>query len=336
MFKKNPLLSFSNSTFRDILETLEEEIRRHSFGKNPVELYQPIDYIMSLGGKRMRPAATLLSASLWDADFRKFLMPALAIEVFHNFTLMHDDIMDNAPSRRGKPTVHQKWNNNTAILSGDVMLVCAYQLYENLEAGLFQRTIKRFSKTAAEVCEGQQLDMMFATKETVSKEEYVEMIRLKTSVLLGFALEQGAILAGADEKSIQLMYEIGENVGLGFQLYDDILDVYADPEKFGKQVGGDIIENKRTWLLLDALEQSNGTSLHRDLRKLMALDDSQAIDKIQGVKDVFSKLNIQNRATDYADTFFEKAYLNITLLDIDEDKKETLKSFVSTIQNRQS
>jgi geranylgeranyl diphosphate synthase type II len=323
-------------SFKSYLEALNKEFENHTYGENPTELYEPITYIMSLGGKRLRPLLTLMSANLWLYNWQKVLKPAMAVEVFHNFTLMHDDIMDQAPLRRGQPTVHEKWDTNTAILSGDVMLVAAYELLGHAEDRYFKQVIKRFNKTAAEVCEGQQLDMVFATKTDVKKEDYIEMIRLKTSVLLGFAMELGGILADADEESISLLNEIGVNLGLGFQLNDDILDVYADPEKFGKQVGGDIIENKKTWLLLDAIEKAKGTAEGKTLELWLSKKKFDALEKVETIRAIYDKFEIRADAEAEAKTYFSKAAEALNKLNVTEDKKELLRTFAEQLENREN
>jgi geranylgeranyl diphosphate synthase type II len=323
-------------SFKSYLEALNKEFENHTYGENPTELYEPITYIMSLGGKRLRPLLTLMSANLWLYNWQKVLKPAMAVEVFHNFTLMHDDIMDQAPLRRGQPTVHEKWDTNTAILSGDVMLVAAYELLGHAEDRYFKQVIKRFNKTAAEVCEGQQLDMVFATKTDVKKEDYIEMIRLKTSVLLGFAMELGGILADADEESISLLNEIGVNLGLGFQLNDDILDVYADPEKFGKQVGGDIIENKKTWLLLDAIEKAKGTAEEKTLELWLSKKKFDALEKVETIRAIYDKFEIRADAEAEAKTYFSKAAEALNKLNVTEDKKELLRTFAEQLENREN
>jgi geranylgeranyl diphosphate synthase type II len=323
-------------SFKSYLEALNKDFENHTYGENPTELYEPITYIMSLGGKRLRPLLTLMSANLWLYNWQKVLKPAMAVEVFHNFTLMHDDIMDQAPLRRGQPTVHEKWDTNTAILSGDVMLVAAYELLGHAEDRYFKQVIKRFNKTAAEVCEGQQLDMVFAKKTDVKKEDYIEMIRLKTSVLLGFAMELGGILADADEESISLLNEIGVNLGLGFQLNDDILDVYADPEKFGKQVGGDIIENKKTWLLLDAIEKAKGTAEEKTLELWLSKKKFDALEKVETIRAIYDKFEIRADAEAEAKTYFSKAAEALNKLNVTEDKKELLRTFAEQLENREN
>lgn len=322
--------------FKSYLEAINKEFENHSYGENPIELYQPIEYIMSLGGKRLRPLLTLMSANMWLYNWQKATKPAMAVEVFHNFTLMHDDIMDQAPLRRGQQTVHEKWNTNTAILSGDVMLVAAYDLLLQVEDRHFKQVVRRFNKTAAEVCEGQQLDMIFAVKKDVKKEDYIEMIRLKTSVLLGFAMELGGIVADADEESVNLLNEIGVNLGLGFQLNDDILDVYADPEKFGKQVGGDIIENKKTWLLLDAIEKSAGTDEAKTLEAWLKKKKFDANEKVEAIKAVYDKLEIRTEAEAEAKKYFTKATSALDKLSVSEDKKQVLRAFAEQLENREN
>ena len=240
------------------LALIEKEISKQKFGNEPDSLYEPIRYIMNIGGKRLRPLLTLLSYSLYKEDAEKIVSYAVGVEAFHNFTLMHDDIMDNATLRRGKATVHEKWNTNTAILSGDVMLVSVYDLFLGIEDSMLKQVLKTFNRCAAQVCEGQQWDMEFETREDVTQDEYIEMTRRKTAVLLGFSLELGAILAGAPQEDQRLLRNFGINAGIGFQLKDDWLDVFADKDKLGKQIGGDIVANKKTFLLLKALELAEG------------------------------------------------------------------------------
>lgn len=312
---------------------LDKEIEQHSYGLSPAELYEPIQYLMDLQGKRLRPLLTLLSVNLFSDDWKEALQPAHAVEVFHNFTLMHDDIMDKAPVRRGSPTVHMKWNENTAILSGDVMLVKAYQLFLNLPADMLPEVLRRFSKTAAEVCEGQQLDMNFETARQVSIADYIEMIRLKTSVLLGFALELGALVGRADRKCTEKLYEAGVNMGLGFQLMDDLLDVYGDPEKFGKQVGGDIISNKKTYLYLRALELS-GQETRTELTELFSGIPADGSGKIKRVTAIYNNLNIREITGQLIASYFDKAIEAIGSLPADEDRKQQLLTFIVYLMNR--
>lgn len=314
-------------------EVLKEAIDKHSYGESPRELYEPLEYIMSLGGKKMRPLLTLVTANLFTKNWETALKPALGLEVFHNFTLMHDDIMDQATLRRGKETVHQKWDVNTAILSGDVMLVAAYDLMCQAEDKYLRKVLRRFNKTAAEVCEGQQLDMLFAEKSDVSKEDYLEMIRLKTSVLVGYAMELGGILGGADEETCNKLFRIGENMGLGFQQMDDVLDVYGDPEKFGKKVGGDIIENKKTWLALRAFEKAEGTPLEKELMGWYTVQDEEA--KVKGVRSIFDTLEIRKEGEALADKYFNNAEEDLIELSVvNKEAKEELIRLFNLIRNR--
>ena len=245
-------------------------LKKYAISKEPKNLYQPVQYILNLGGKRLRPVLTLMTAEIFKASYNNALNAALSIEVFHNFSLVHDDIMDDAPLRRGKQTVHEKWDVNTGILSGDAMLIMAYQLFENYDAITFQALAKVFSKTALEVCEGQQYDVDFETRTDVTIAEYLKMIEYKTAVLVGAAMKMGAIVAGASVKDQNDIYEFGKNLGMAFQLQDDYLDAFGDPKTFGKQVGGDIIENKKTYLYLKALEFLN----ENDKMKLQQLFSS--------------------------------------------------------------
>lgn len=321
-------------TVKTFSEALTKEIAAQTYGENPVELYEPIRYIMALGGKRMRPLMTLMATSLFTDDWETALKPALAIEVFHNFTLMHDDIMDKAPLRRGKATVHEKWNPNIAILSGDVMLVQAYELLMNVEDAKFKKAMKRFNRTAAEVCEGQQLDMNFEFREKVTEAEYLEMIKLKTSVLLGFALELGGIVAGASDKSCHLLYDMGLNIGLGFQLKDDLLDVYGDPEKFGKQVGGDIISNKKTFMLIEALERAMGDT-KIDLDKWINAKDFDNVEKVKAVTLIYDQLEIRQLAEERITAYFDKGVDCLNHLKVEDERKAELKSLVAMLIDRE-
>jgi geranylgeranyl diphosphate synthase, type II len=321
-------------TVKTFSEALNKEIEAQTYGESPVELYEPIRYIMALGGKRMRPLMTLMANSLFTDDWETALKPALAVEVFHNFTLMHDDIMDNAPLRRGKATVHEKWNPNIAILSGDVMLVQAYELLMNVEDAKFKKAMKRFNRTAAEVCEGQQLDMNFESREKVTEEEYLEMIKLKTSVLLGFALELGGIIAGASDKSCHLLYDMGLNIGLGFQLKDDLLDVYGDPEKFGKQVGGDIISNKKTFMLIEALERATGDTKVA-LAQWIAAKDFDNTEKVKAVTLIYDQLGIRQLAEERIAAYFDKGVDCLNLLKVEDERKAELKSLVAMLIDRE-
>lgn len=322
------------TTTEHLLQTLQTEIDQTSYGESPAELYEPIRYIMALGGKRFRPLLTLLAASLYTDDWKKALKPAIAVEVFHNFTLMHDDIMDRAPLRRGKPTVHEKWNANTAILSGDVMLIRAYDLLIDTKQENLKLVLSRFNQTAAEVCEGQQLDMNFETRWNVTEEEYLDMIRLKTSVLLGFALELGGIIGGASPEATQLLYKAGESMGIGFQLKDDLLDVYGDPAKFGKQVGGDIIANKKTFLLIEALAKAEGDTASA-LNRWIAAENFDKEEKVTAVRGIYDTLDIRSLTEHKINDYFAKGISCLERLPIEENRKKPLLEFVHQLVQRE-
>ncbi|UBM57449.1 polyprenyl synthetase family protein [Marinilongibacter aquaticus] len=316
---------------KSYLAAIEHALKNHRYGESPIELYEPIHYLMDLGGKRLRPSLVLMAYHLFLDDWQKVLKPALAVEVFHNFTLMHDDIMDEAPLRRGKPTVHEKWNRDVAILSGDVMLVGAYDLLAESECGDFKVILKRFNRTAAEVCEGQQMDMNFSQRQTVDEAEYLEMIRLKTSVLLAFALELGGRLAGQADEIVNQLYAIGINLGLGFQLKDDILDVYGDPEKFGKQVGGDILENKKTWLMIKALEACEDSSLLHWIGQT----EFEPEEKIEAVKAIYARYEIKEKAEAKMNEYFERGFSGIDALPVSFSRKQELVDFAKYLYGRE-
>ena len=317
------------------IDAIQTELQRLDYGQQPPELYDPIRYIMSLGGKRMRPLLTLMSAYLFTDDWQRAVRPALGVEVFHNFTLMHDDIMDQAPIRRGQPTVHEQWNANIAILSGDVMLVNAYQLFLGVDADKLQPVLVRFSRTAAEVCEGQQMDMNFETRWDVTEAEYIEMIRLKTSVLLGYALELGGLIAGADAETTRHLYEGGVNIGIGFQLKDDLLDVYGDPVKFGKQVGGDIIANKKTFMLIEALEKATGP-IRDELTGWLTRTDFDKAEKVAAVTTIYDKLGIREIARSRVNAYFERGFANLEQINVDPTRKNVLGDFARQLVERES
>ena len=301
--------------------------------KDPKNLYEPIDYILHLGGKRMRPILTLMAADIFSSNYKKALPAALAVEVFHNFTLVHDDIMDDAPLRRGKATVHEKWDISTGILSGDAMLILAYQYFENYEPIIFQKLAKLFSKTALEVCDGQQLDVDFETRKDVTIDEYINMIRLKTSVLVAAALKMGAIVAETNELDANLIYDFGLNLGLAFQLQDDYLDTVGDAATFGKQIGGDIIENKKTYLYLKALEVAN----KEDKQKLLFFYQQKLEDnsiKIAEVTRIFELNDMPVLIKDKIENYTEKAFNTLSKMSISQENKENLKNFGLWLMNR--
>lgn len=301
--------------------------------KEPKNLYQPIDYILQLGGKRLRPVLTLLTTDIFNSDYKLALPAAMAVEVFHNFSLVHDDIMDDAPLRRGNSTVHEKWNINTGILSGDAMLILAYQHFEQYEPAVFRDLAKLFSKTALEVCEGQQYDVDFETRNDVTIPEYLKMIEYKTAVLVAAAMKMGAIIAETSEENANLIYDFGLNLGLAFQLQDDYLDAFGNPETFGKQVGGDIIENKKTYLYLKAIEFSKPEEKQQLLHYFsIQLDDN--LDKINAVKEIFNATGASVATQKSIQEYTLKAFETLDRINISEDKKAVLKAFGETLMER--
>jgi geranylgeranyl diphosphate synthase type II len=281
----------------------------------------------------MRPVLTLMSAEVFDADYKKALPAALAVEVFHNFSLVHDDIMDDAPLRRGQETVHEKWNLNTGILSGDAMLILAYQYFEQYEPIIFRDLAKLFSKTALEVCEGQQWDVDFEERNDVTIPEYLKMIQYKTAVLVAAAMKMGAIIAETSEENANLIYDFGLNLGLAFQLQDDFLDAFGDPETFGKQVGGDIIENKKTYLYLKAVAFSKEAEA-KELRRLFSIQPEDNTEKIKTVKELFNNSGASKATQDAIQDFTFKAFQTLDKMNISTEKKGMLKAFGENLMGR--
>jgi geranylgeranyl diphosphate synthase type II len=314
-------------------EFLSDYLQSQYETKEPRNLYEPIHYILDLGGKRMRPVLTLMSAEVFDADYKKALPAALAVEVFHNFSLVHDDIMDDAPLRRGHETVHEKWNLNTGILSGDAMLILAYQYFEQYEPIIFKDLAKLFSKTALEVCEGQQWDVDFEERNDVTIPEYLQMIQCKTAVLVAAAMKMGAIIAETSEENANLIYDFGLNLGLAFQLQDDFLDAFGDPETFGKQVGGDIIENKKTYLYLKAVAFSKDEEA-KELKRLFSIQLDDNSDKIKTVKALFNSSGASKATQDAIQDFTLKAFQTLDKMNISIEKKEMLKAFGGNLMGR--
>jgi len=319
-------------SIQELSVLISDELGKIEYPKNPSLLYEPIDYILGLGGKRMRPILVLMAHQLFDKNIEKAISPALAIEVFHNFTLLHDDIMDKAPLRRGQQTVHEKWNANVAILSGDTMLVQAYQLMADVDKSIVKPTLEVFSKAAIEVCEGQQWDMDFETQENVSIDDYLKMIECKTAVLLGAALQIGGITAGAFTQEQEHLYEFGRNMGIAFQLKDDLLDAFGNPETFGKQVGGDIKANKKTYLYLKALALANKNQ-HSDLVQYFSTNDASEA-KVEAVKSIFTNLDIHHLTTELMKEYHKKAMLHLDA--IESDNKAPLLDFSALLLHRVS
>jgi geranylgeranyl diphosphate synthase, type II len=301
--------------------------------KEPKNLYEPVNYILKLGGKRLRPVLTLMTTEVFGENGEKAMDAALSVEVFHNFSLVHDDIMDDAPLRRGKKTVHEKWDLNTGILSGDAMLILAYQLFENYDSDVFQALAKLFSKTALEVCEGQQYDIDFETRTDVTISEYLKMIEYKTAVLVGAAMKMGAIVAKASKEDQNGIYDFGRYLGIAFQLQDDYLDAFGNPETFGKQVGGDILENKKTYLYLKTLELGSS----QDKSQLIQTITDNAIsdeDRVSRVKVLFQNSGASKATQDAVKDYTNKAFTVLEGLNISEDKKQLLRLFGEQLMNR--
>ena len=310
-----------------------DNLNKYAVDKEPNNLYEPINYILKLGGKRLRPVLTLMTAEVFGSEANLALDAALSVEVFHNFSLIHDDIMDDAPLRRGKQTVHEKWDLNTGILSGDAMLILAYQLFENYDSEKFQSLAKLFSKTALEVCEGQQYDIDFEMRNDVTIPEYLKMIEYKTAVLVGAAMKMGAIVAGASQTDQEGIYDFGRFLGIAFQLQDDYLDAFGNPETFGKQVGGDILENKKTYLYLKTLEL--GSELQQNLLIKTINNDEISDDlKVKSIKDLFTDSGASSATQKAVIEFTDKAFKVLATLNISEDKKQVLQLFGEQLMNR--
>jgi geranylgeranyl diphosphate synthase type II len=315
------------------LSLMETEIRRQRFGQAPASLYEPIRYIMGLGGKRLRPLLTLLAYGLYKDDAAKIVKYAVAVEAFHNFTLLHDDIMDKAPLRRGKATVHEKWNVNTAILSGDVMLVKVYDMLLDVEPNKLREVLSLFNECASAVCEGQQWDMEFESKNRVTEDQYIAMITQKTAVLLGFSLELGALLADAPTADRIILRRAGTDLGVGFQLKDDLLDVYGNKKKFGKQIGGDIIANKKTFLLIRALQQSKGDD-KATLVKWLAMKKFDRKKKVAAITTLYDKIGIADATSSKISEYFDKAFHGLNGLSAKE-KLSSLLAYAQDLAERQ-
>lgn len=319
--------------YNDLLRIFEDYLGNLDYQKEPHGLYAPVEYTLSLGGKRLRPVMCLLACQMYGQPAQKALAQAAALEMFHNFTLLHDDLMDRALIRRGKETVHIKWNDNTAVLSGDAMVILSHRLLLSTPEHLLTPALDLFTRTGLEVCEGQQLDMEFESRDDVTEEEYMEMIRLKTSVLLAASLKMGALVAGAPIKQQELIYDLGISMGLAFQLEDDLLDVYGDPSVFGKAIGGDILCGKKTFMLIKARSQAKD-ELRDSLEKWISSTDSKNEEKIQAVTRIYDALDIRSQAMEKIQTLTDDALKTLDLLDVDESLKSVLRSLVQKLSNR--
>lgn len=319
-------------TFEEICRTIEEALARLTFDQPPRSLFDPITYILSLGGKRIRPALALMACDLFGGKNEDVLQPALGLEVFHNFTLLHDDLMDEADRRRDKPTVHKLWNPNVAILSGDAMLICAYQLVAKAND---KAILELFSRTALEICAGQQYDMEFESRPDVTEEEYIEMIRLKTAVLLACALKVGAMIGGASAADADALYDYGIHIGLAFQLQDDLLDVYGDPKTFGKNIGGDILCNKKTFLLINALSVASEEQ-RQVMEDWMARKTYDAQEKIAAFTNLYNELSIRDLTERRIEDYYRMANEDLARLSIAPETLSVLKGTCDRLMKRKS
>lgn len=313
---------------------IEEAIQHISFGSKPGSLYDPISYALSVGGKRVRPLLVLLAANMFDGEVDKSLKPAIGIEIFHNFTLLHDDLMDKSDMRRGMPAVHKKWDANTAILSGDAMLIESYRHIASVHSGILPQIISLFSQTAMEVCQGQQLDMDFEKRSDVTESEYIEMITLKTAVLLACSSKMGALLANASLNDAELLYNYGINIGLAFQLKDDLLDVYGDSKTFGKNIGGDIVSNKKTYLLIKALKTSDKKQ-HSELLKWISAEKFDKTEKIESVKNIYNELNLKIIAENLIEKYYLAALDCLSSINVADERKKELISLSENLMYRE-
>ena len=311
----------------ELTNKVNDAINSFSYPSGPERLYEPINYILSIGGKRIRPVLMLMAYNMWENDVDKIMNQALGLEFYHNFTLLHDDLMDKSEVRRGKPTVHKRWDDNTAILSGDTMLILAYKLFGENKA------YKDFVDATLGVCKGQQYDMEFESRIDVKEEEYMEMIRLKTSLLLGYALKIGATLAGADEENAMRMYNFGEKMGLAYQIQDDILDVYGDTKLFQKKLGADIVDNKKTYLLINALNKANEEQ-KKELKLWIDMESFDAEKKIAAITDIYNILGIKKYAQAKVESLFTSALESLELVNVPNERKLILKEFANIILNR--
>lgn len=324
---------FFMNTVQQYHQYFMEYLQQQSVVKDPVNLYEPIDYILNLTGKRVRPLLTLMSAEIFGSTYQTALPAAMAVEVFHNFSLVHDDIMDAAPLRRGNQTVHEKWGLNAGILSGDAMLILAYQYFEQYEPEVFRDLAKLFSKTAIQVCEGQQWDVDFEERENVAIDDYLKMIEYKTAVLVAAALKMGAIIAKTSAENCEAIYQFGKNLGIAFQLQDDYLDCFGDPATFGKQLGGDIIENKKTYLYLKANAAANDNQLAQ-IDHLYSLQPTDSSDKIASVKRLFNETGASDATQKAIQQYTFLAFDQLEKMHIDADKKKILRDFAENLMGR--
>lgn len=321
--------------FDAILHEVDQSVRQLEFDVSPKSLFEPVTYTLSLGGKRLRPTLLLMAYNIYKENFAAVMDVAMGVEVFHNFTLLHDDLMDAADKRRGMPTVHKRWNANTAILSGDAMLIAAYQLVAKADAQHLKPVLDLFSQTAIEVCAGQQYDMEFETRNDVTEEEYIEMIRLKTAVLLAGALKLGAIMADAPKADAEHLYQFGIALGLAFQLQDDLLDVYGDTATFGKNIGGDILCDKKTFLLINAFRKANASQLAA-LNQWIGAASVDPAEKIAAVTHIYDELKLKELSEEKIEGYFDEAMAHLEAMSVDKEKLAALKEVSRKLMHRKS
>ena len=321
-------------TAKEILEKINSYIENLPYTRKPQSLYEPVRYVLSMGGKRIRPSLMLMAYNMFKDDPESILPTACAIETYHNYTLLHDDLMDNADMRRGMPTVHVKWDANTAILSGDSMLVLAFQRMTQCSEDKLKPVLELFTETSLEIGEGQQYDMDFETRTDVTEEEYIEMIRLKTSVLLACALKIGAILADAPDADADNLYKFGEQMGLAFQLQDDYLDVYGDPAVFGKAIGGDILCNKKTYMLINAFNRAD-ESQRNELMKWVTAEEFDPKEKIAAVTDIYNKVGIKRLAEEKIEYYFGQSRKYLADIKVDDERKAVLTAYTDQMMRRE-
>ena len=319
----------------ELLKKVNEALEQLPYDRKPASLYEPIRYVLSLGGKRIRPVLMLMAYNLWKDDPERIMMQAIGLETYHNFTLLHDDLMDNADMRRGHETVHKKWNANQAILSGDTMLLQAFERMEACDADKLKEVFKVFLVTTFEIGEGQQLDVEFETRNDVTEDEYIEMIRLKTSVLLACAVKIGAILAGASKEDADNLYKFGEQIGLAFQLQDDLLDVYDDPKVFGKNIGGDITSNKKTYMLINAVNRANASQREELMRWINATAFDRN-EKVAAVTRLYDEIGIRQLCEKKMESCYQLGLQHLAKVSVSDERKAILKAYAAAMMKRQS
>ena len=317
----------------EILKLVNDFLAQLPYERKPKSLYEPVEYVLSIGGKRIRPVLTLMGYNLWKEDPERILMPAVGLETYHNYTLLHDDLMDNADMRRGHETVHRRWDANKAILSGDSMLVLAYQRMQQVPAEKLPAVLNLFTETALEIGEGQEYDMTFETRNDVTENEYIEMIRLKTSVLLACALKTGALLADAPQEDADRLYRVGEQVGLAFQLQDDLLDVYGDPKVFGKAIGGDITSNKKTYMLINAYNRANEKQ-RKELEHWIGAKEFNRQEKVAAVTRLYDAIGIRQLCEDKINYYFQQASQTLSEVNVPEERKAHLRQYMDELLHR--